>query len=538
MTNLAFDPADGIIPADQSQPMTESAEHLRSNYDSLPYAGAAFWPSHPDHLQTVAALNGLASPSVTSCRVLEIGCAVGRNLLPMAQGLPGSRFLGIDLSPMQIEIGNARVGKLGLPNVELRCQDLMDLPADEGPFDYIIAHGVFSWVPGPVRQRILEICGRQLSRNGLAYISYNTLPGWRLHQAIRDMAMFHSGNHPDPALRVAKAREVMAFAVHPSSGWGPYKALLENVNASWRDANDWYLAADHAAPVNEAFYYSDFVRLAGEHGLRCIADADASVGNAGVLPPAMQQQLAAFAGGDEVKRQQYIDFLNGRTFRASILCRADAQTHAVGGPAPTPVNVAGRLTEEPDPASPTTVHFGPAVKGFRLTMTDPSLVAAFRYVSATWPHTIRPAELVDIVSRHRSATGAAIDNSGRDVGEAIMAGWRLVILDLRTRPTDFLAIAFDRPRATPLARLQVAENEPLINLRHQQVPINDATRALLPLLDGTRTRADLLRDFTRLISTGELKLNKGTGPITPADDLDSILTEILTEFSNNSLLMA
>lgn len=519
--------------------MQHSADELRSHYDAIPYPGGAFWPSHPDHLRTVAALSGLASPPVTRCRVLEIGCAIGRNLIPMASALPGSTFLGIDLSPRQIETGLSLVRQLGLNNIELRCQDLMDLPAGEGPFDYIIAHGIFSWVPAPVQKRILEVCGRQLARNGAAYISYNTLPGWRLHQAIRDMAMFHSGEHPDPSVRVAKAREIMSFATSDSPAWGPYKNLLNAVSGSWKDAHDWYLAADVVAPVNQPFYFTEFIREITAHGLLYVGDADPGLDSAHALPPTAQQQLLGFASSDEVRRQQYLDFLDGRTFRASILRRADAPHITVGGPQPPELYVAGRITEElaTDPATGAAVsRFSSASATFKLNLNDPGMIAAFRRVRDAWPHAVALSELADITTARSGTPGATRSSVGTELAQAILMSFKSKILELLTRPTDFLAKTFDRPRATALARHQVKAMQPLINLRHAQVPINEAIKGMLPLLDGTRDLAALLSEFTRLIAGGELKLNKVEGFVTVKDDLPAILDEVLEEFSSKCLL--
>ena len=67
-----------------------------------------------------ARLHRLVPAPVGECRVLEIGCAAGGNLIPMAAALPRSRFLGIDFSAVQVRVGTADVAALGLANVELK----------------------------------------------------------------------------------------------------------------------------------------------------------------------------------------------------------------------------------------------------------------------------------------------------------------------------------------------------------------------------------------------------------------------------------
>src|SRR5690606_35431991 len=141
----------------QSTPLS-TALPAGSTYDETPYPSSAFPQTHPDKLCAMARLFGLEAQDPTTARVLELGCADGANLLPMAQHAPGARFLGLDASIKQVEGARAAITAAGLANVEVRHQDILEFPADEGKFDYIIVHGIFSWVPDPVRDKILAIC--------------------------------------------------------------------------------------------------------------------------------------------------------------------------------------------------------------------------------------------------------------------------------------------------------------------------------------------------------------------------------------------
>ncbi|MCY2962905.1 MAG: class I SAM-dependent methyltransferase, partial [Planctomycetota bacterium] len=163
-----------------------------TSYDVVLYPGNPYRESHPDHLATVARMFGLESPLVDGCRVLEIGCACGANLIPMAVSVPTARFVGIDLSQRQISEATQTVAALGLANIELRHGSVTEIGPDDGLFDYIICHGVFSWVPQTVREHILAVCSRNLSPGGVAYISYNTYPGWFMRGMVRRMMGFHA----------------------------------------------------------------------------------------------------------------------------------------------------------------------------------------------------------------------------------------------------------------------------------------------------------------------------------------------------------
>jgi tRNA G46 methylase TrmB len=86
------------------------------------------------------------------CRILELGCAGGGNLLPMALALPESEFVGIDGSSVQVAEGEEAIRELNITNLKLYAMDVLDFPADMGTFHYVICHGVYSWVPNRVKR--------------------------------------------------------------------------------------------------------------------------------------------------------------------------------------------------------------------------------------------------------------------------------------------------------------------------------------------------------------------------------------------------
>src|SRR5262245_14549100 len=173
-----------------------------NSYDEVPYESHPYGQTHPSRLATIATLFGLTPPPVAKCRVLELGCASGGNIVPMAELLPESWFVGVDLSGRQIADGERIVRAAGRTNVRLRHASILDVDDSYGPFDYILCHGVFSWVPDVVREKILDICSKHLTPNGVAYVSYNTYPGWHMRGMIRDMMRFHALRFDSSDLRV------------------------------------------------------------------------------------------------------------------------------------------------------------------------------------------------------------------------------------------------------------------------------------------------------------------------------------------------
>jgi SAM-dependent methyltransferase len=178
-------------------------------YDSVPYPSFAFRQTHPDRLRVVGTLFGMNPPNVEHCRVLEIACGNGGNLIPTAFGLPNSQFVGVDLAAKPVEMARERITRLELKNIRLEQADLMDIGPDFGEFDYIIAHGVFAWVPERVQEKILAICKANLSRNGVAFVSYNTNPAGHVRQMVREMTRFHERRHADAADKVKVARDFL-----------------------------------------------------------------------------------------------------------------------------------------------------------------------------------------------------------------------------------------------------------------------------------------------------------------------------------------
>ena len=184
---------------------------LRESYEELPYPSSSFVQTHPDRLATLGHLFGLSPAAVDRCRVLEVGCSEGGNLIPLAAALPDSEFVGIDFSATAIGKGAADVAALQLTNIRLLPMDIRDFDTAFGTFDYVIAHGVYSWAPKDVQESVLAICARQLAPNGIAYVSYNTLPGWHARGAVRDAMLYHTRQFSDAKTKVLQARAMLDF---------------------------------------------------------------------------------------------------------------------------------------------------------------------------------------------------------------------------------------------------------------------------------------------------------------------------------------
>lgn len=179
---------------------------LAARYDAIAYAALPHPLTHPDRLATIATFLGINAAPVATCRVLEVGCNDGANLIPMAVGLSSAQFVGCDLSPRALDAGRRTVTDLGLANVTLVEEDLTRLSPAHGTFDCIIAHGVYSWVPAGVRNGLFAMAAERLAPNGVMFVSFNALPGCRVRQAAWEILHFHVDRIADPHERLDAAR--------------------------------------------------------------------------------------------------------------------------------------------------------------------------------------------------------------------------------------------------------------------------------------------------------------------------------------------
>jgi SAM-dependent methyltransferase len=421
----------------------------------------------------VATLFGLRPAAPDACRLLELGCGDGGNLVPMAYGLPGSSFCGIDLSRRAIERGTGLAAALGLGNVEFLQADLGALPV-LGTFDFVVAHGVYSWVAPAERDALLAACREHLAPHGVAYVSYDVLPGGHLREITRQMLRWHLREVEDPAERIGQARALLE-AVRDAGREGDDLRQRLAWQAEWALAqSDPALFHDELAEHHEAVLFSDFAAHAARHGLRFLAEADVFEMDAGVLPEAL-------SGADTLAREQYLDFFKGRMFRQTLLCHDGAERRE---PAPsvaremlaaTPARPAGEV-------GPGRVEFrGP--RGATLTTDHDGVKRALVRLGDAWPDAVPVAEL-----------------AGDDdvVCATLLRAYAANLVHMHVWAPALATTAPERPVASALARLQAAEGTYVTTLRHTGVEVpDDLGRRLIGLLDGTRDRAALLLELER-----------------------------------------
>ncbi len=296
------------------------------DYDELPYSDCPINVSRPDNLYVIGRLFQLRPALPDKCKVLELGCAGGGNLIPLAYYWPKSEFVGVELSQQQAAQADSIIKELQLSNIKILHQDLMTLDQgmDQGlgQFDYIIAHGVYSWVPTEVQQQLLSLCNLLLKPDGIAYISYNTLPGWEQRTMLRDMMRYHSRTANTTAEKLDKSLQLLAML---------YKGLPENGSLSERwvrlQAEELlnkppnYVYHDYLEKYNTPVYFHQFTQQAAQHQLQYFAEASLYTMLSSTLTPEAEAALDQFE--DPIEYEQYMDFFYLKHFRQSLLCHAE-----------------------------------------------------------------------------------------------------------------------------------------------------------------------------------------------------------------------
>ncbi len=451
-------------------------------YDTVLYPGSPFAQTHPDRLAMLAMLFGMQPAPVTRCRVLEVGCADGANLIPMALSLPESEFTGIDLSVRPVTAGKAMIGELGLKNITLRTCDAMEVSPAWGKFDYIITHGLYSWVPPEVREQLFNISKTNLTAQGVAYISYNALPGGHMRRMIRDMILYHGRGIENPEERIRKARELLAFLVAavPSKA-DEYRLFLKKELEQILERKPNLLFHDEMADTYEPVFFHQFITEASRHGLQFLSEANFFDMQDSAFKESVAGGLKTLSGADRIAREQYRDFLKCRKFRQTLLCHAELTLDAEPSPARTRNMYVGSPAKLVSNGREGVNRFegqhGAAMQTAHLIAN-----AAIMHLIKAWPRTLHFDELsASIGTEHSDA-----------LSEIVFTMFSAGLVELHAWQPRFRVTPGPRPIASPLARVQARSGSDLTTLRHSSVQVDGALeRQLITLLDGSRDRQDL-----------------------------------------------
>ena len=319
---------------------TNTNDVQQTIYSELGYKSMPFPYTTPATLEAYAALVGISAPNPKTARVLELGATYGGNIISQALFNPDATFVGIELSQEQVEKGNEVIANAGLTNVSLVQSDIASIGSEIGTFDYIIAHGVYSWVDDGVKDALLRLIDEHLAEDGIAYISYNTYPGWHTMDEVRQLMMFSNRdkaqfNHTEKVLHGKTIGSIVGSQILKYDNLKERNSKFLGALRSVMQKDEYYVGHDHLEPNNDPVYFYQFNDHLEAHNLAYLCDADLTLSMVRSFDADIADTLDKLALNDHVAQEQYLDFMLDTTFRKSIICKAkhaESVTYDMGNP--------------------------------------------------------------------------------------------------------------------------------------------------------------------------------------------------------------
>lgn len=543
-----------FLSAEQPEFMPDLPPVSDFAYDRVPYPGAADGLIQLRNLQVVASLFGLNPADIKKCRVLEIGCANGTNLLPFAVEFPDSTFVGVDLAASQIQQAVAVASRLNLPNAQFHAANVTDFQSlgIDGPFDYILVPGVFSWVTAAERQSLLQLLRRFLAPSGVAAVSFNVLPGWSFREPLREFIRRHVRAFAEPDRQIQEARQAVRFLAEASIHSTAHQKLYADVHQIFETASDHYIFHDYISDRNQPFYFHQFVNMIQEHELQFVAECDfchtVGIGLNSLARTVVDQSPV-------LDREQLIDFVAGNAYRRALVCHeSQTVTRRFNHSSMTGLHLA--LVQHFSSLPANLADTDPWQLDYpngSLTTTEPLGKAALRLLNDVWPQTRTVDQLYsnarDILPADLCLpTTDSQFTSGRDVlAQSMLAAYAAGLIQVYKTPpntarwppgnvkgkigefTAAVQTASIRPVTSVLLRFQAEHGGRLVNLWHQHVgDLRPEERFVLSRLDGNRDLSVLAADVQTFCSQ----------PSSPLSIVEAttLLTQILNRLSTARLL--
>ena len=298
-------------------------------YKELGYKSYPFPFTTPAHLEAYGTLVGLKPPTAKTARVLELGATYGGNIISQAVHNPEATFIGIELSQDQVEKGNKIISDAKLDNVSLLQGDILNFDESLGNFDYIIAHGFYSWISDEMKDKLLDIISHHLADNGIAYVSYNTYPGWHTMEEVRQLMLFANRGydeltHKEKVLRGKTVGSLVGAQILNYDNLKERNSKFLGALRSVMQKDDYYVGHDHLEPHNDPCYFYQFNDHLKAHNLSYVCDADLTLSMVRTYDESIADKLEKLAPNSQADQEQYLDFMLDTTFRKSIICKESA----------------------------------------------------------------------------------------------------------------------------------------------------------------------------------------------------------------------
>ncbi|HEY8074496.1 MAG TPA: class I SAM-dependent methyltransferase [Labilithrix sp.] len=192
--------------------------------NDVPYVRQFVPELAPARIRLAAAVNGLVPPPSADFDYCELGCGHGDTLAALAAAHPRARFLGVDIGAAHIASAKRLARDGALENIGFLERDFEALLDEEiGAFDYVVAHGVLTWIGPEKRKAMIALAQRMLKPGGLLYVTYNAMPGWSAVEPLRQLLLSPLGQAPEGS-SLDRAKSGLAFAQLLQSSGAEYFA--------------------------------------------------------------------------------------------------------------------------------------------------------------------------------------------------------------------------------------------------------------------------------------------------------------------------
>ena len=517
-------------------------------YDQLPYTSYPFPYAYPSHMRAIATLFGLSPPKLETARILELGSSAGENTIPFAFNYPKSECVAIDLSKVEIAEGQKRLSTLGIKNLDLKVANILDVDDSWGKFDYIYAHGIYSWVPEIVSEKILDISKNNLSPNGIAYVSYNIKPGWNMGMTIRDMMKFHTSSLSNVKEQIEQARAFVNFINSVLEGSNsPYAQYLKQEALSISQKADSYIYGEYLVEYNHQEYFKDFIAKIRKRSLEYLADTHLTSMYLNNLPPKAVEKLKEVK--DLVLSEQYMDFVSNKRFRCTLMCHKDNKVNRNLGPKSleklkftfhiVPEKSFDKVDIE-DNLEVCTFYFQNN-KAQKITITNVILKAIFYIFSENLGYQLSINDIAKFAMK--KIKKVQLQDIKKELNNnllnLIFQGYVKIYSE---NPLNINNIS-DKPKVSYLVKNQIRHLDTNSDLwvtsqLNELVAISHFEYHLLQYLDGKHTKKDLL---DKLLKIEDIKIHKEGKEITDIKEKTNIYKEqidlSLDKFKKSSLLI-
>jgi len=478
------------------------------SYDAVPYPSKFFLQTHPDRLAAAGVLYGMVPALPQTCRVLELGCGNGSNLVAHAFGLPDAEFVGVDLSATHIDKAKLSAEELSLSNVTFAKMDVTEMSeSDFGRFDYITAHGLFAWVPDFVRDSVLRLFGELLEPSGIGYVSYNAYPGAHTREMVRSIMRFHTRSVDEPQAKVERAISFLKLLAENAAEQETYRAAFRTELERHQQHSLEDIYHDDLGEFYRPFYFHEFAGLLAANGMQFLSEAEL---HASTLQGLSEEAVAFVRSIDDiVEREQYLDFLRGRVFRQTLFCRKGIELNR--DPRPEILDKLF-LSSTIAPVDPITNIADASVEKFRTTkgqqmqIDHPLTKAALVHLGEIWGRSISTPELLDAAQNIVESSGNDSDDWQKERGITRSILMKLILdsdmVELHAYSPDANTKAGVRPKVNRLSHWQLRDCSNVLTLFNKDLKLNDdLARQLILLMDGTRTKMKLTTDMQSFVRT-------------------------------------